>query len=117
MRILFVSACVVLSMDGRHLTIRAFDAPIDDRSIDGMFATTEALLEERTPFTSTWDVRECRVPSAAVTWRCIRWAMEHKRALNEYNEELTVYCDARLIHVVRLVLRAFGPTCPTRVES
>lgn len=117
MQTLFVSACVILSMENRHLTLRGLNAPIDDESVSMMFQTTERLLESRESFSTTWDVRECQLPSLAVTWKCIRWALRHKQALDDYNTNLEILCPARLAGTVRLVLRTFGPTCPTTVSE
>lgn len=117
MRVLFSSACVIMSLEGRHLTLRGLNAPIDDHSVDKMFETTESFLNEKTPFSTTWDVRECQVPPLAVTWKCIRWALANKQALDEYNTQLHIRCPPRLSAIVRLVLRTFGPKCPTTVEA
>ena len=104
-------------MDGRHLTLRALNAPIDDESISRMFHNTEVLLDEKIPFSSTWDIRDCQLPSLAITWNCIRWALQHKQALDDYNTELNILCPTRLLGTVRLVLRVFGPKCPTNVNT
>lgn len=119
MQTLFSSACVEVTLDTatRRLTLRALDAPIDDTSVSTMFSVTEALLEENAPFSTLWDVRRCRIPSAAVTWRCIKWAVLNKRNLDRLNTQLDVLCDKRLTGTVRLVLLAFGPRCPTSVTA
>lgn len=114
-RTLFQSACVILSMENRHLKIQALNSPIDDQSVNMMMLETEKLLQDKKPFTSTWDLRECHIPSMAITWKCIRWAIEHKSALDEYNTELTINCDNTLRKIVNLVLRAFRPKCPVHV--
>ena len=107
----------MLSMEQRHLTIRALNAPIDDVSVSRMFEATETLLLDKKAFSTTWDVRECQLPSVAVTWRCIRWALNQKQALDQYNTELNILCPQRLLGTVRLVLRIFGPKCPTNVNT
>lgn len=117
MRELFASACVVLSMENRHLTVRALNAPIDDDSVLRMFGATEDLLSGKESFQTTWDIRECQIPSVSVTWKCIRWALKNKSDLDLYNTELNILCPLRLLGTVRLVLRVFGPKCPTFVKS
>lgn len=116
---LFSSACVEVTLDPatRRLTLRALDAPIDDTSVSTMFSVTEALLEAGEPFSTLWDVRACRLPSAAVTWRCIKWAVSNKRNLDRLNTQLDVVCSPGLLSTVKLVLRVFGPTCPTNVST
>lgn len=118
MRTLFTSACVVLTMEQRHMTIRAINAPIDSVSVDRVLEITETLLGEKRPFSTTWDVRDCQIPSTQLTWTCIRWALAHKSALDEYNTNLVIKCpSSRLLGVVKLVLRVFGPKCPTAIEA
>jgi hypothetical protein len=118
MQTLFASACVVLSLDGaRHLTVRGLDMPIDHNSVSGMFDAMEALLEEKRPFSTTWDVRECPLPSVRVIHRVLWWALRKKRNLDEYNTRLEILCAPRLVGTVRFVLHAFGPTCPTTVDA
>ena len=119
MQALFSSACVEVTLDPatRRLTLRALDAPIDDTSVSTMFSETEALLETGEPFSTLWDVRWCRFPPAAVTWRCIRWAVSNKRNLDRLNTQLDVVCSPSLLSTVKLVLRVFGPTCPTNVST
>jgi len=114
-RTLFQSACVILSIENRHLKIQALNSPIDDESVNMMMLETEKILQQEQPFTSMWDLRECHMPSVAVTWKCIRWAVKHKTELDHYNTELTIECNNRLRKIVNLVLRVFRPKCPVNV--
>lgn len=117
MKTIFASACVVLSMEGRHLTIRALNAPIDTHSVTMMFAATEALLKDKRSFSTTWDIRECQIPTLSITGWCIRWALRHKHDLDKYNTKLDILCKPRLMNTVQLVMRLFGPKCPTTVKT
>ena len=117
---LFHSACVLMAMaPDRHVTIRALDATLTDDTVDAMLARTEALLREAAPFRTTWDLRRCRAPSSGQVWRCLRWALRNRATLDAHNTRLAIVYDAQrasaplLLSSVRLVLRAFGPSCPT----
>ena len=118
--ILFQSACVVASfVDAeQHLIIQAKPADIDETSVDQLFKITEALMQEKDAFQTTWDLIECRNPSIKITSKCIRWAMSHRKLLNSKNSRLAVVSKSRPINaVVSLVLKTFGPSCPTLVTS
>lgn len=101
----------------RHMTITARDAAIDTESMDAVLRLTEAKLEGA-KFATTWDLRDCRMPSMDVTARCLRWALKNKRRLDDQNERLVVLGGSSSVNsVVRLVLSAFGPRCPTLVTN
>jgi len=57
MKALFTSACIVLTMERRHMTIRTMSAPLDSVSVTSVLKITEGLLDEKRPFSTTWDVR------------------------------------------------------------
>ena len=116
---MFTSPCVEVAFHevNRHMTITARDAPIDADSVDAVLHLTEDKLE-KAKFVTTWDLRHCRMPSIAVTGRCLRWALKNKRRLDDRNERLVVLGGSPSVNsVVRLVLSAFGPSCPTLVTN
>ena len=117
MKALFTSACIALTMDRRHMTIRTMSTPLDSVSVTNVLKITEGLLDEKRHFSTTWDVRNGELPNTQLTWTCIRWALVHKSALDKYNTNLVIKCrSTRMLGVVKLVLRVFGPTCPTVIE-
>jgi hypothetical protein len=98
--------------------IKAKDAPVDDHTVSKLFELTESRMNEQEPFSTTWDLRMCQVPSMSITWKCIGWALKHKRHLNEKNKRLVILNERKgLNKVVKLVLSTFGPSCPVWVGS
>ena len=120
METLFTSPCVNVEFveTTRHLTICAKDAPIDAVSVSEVLRLSEVRLGEDATFSTTWDLRMCHMPPVDVTARCIRWALKNKNRLDSQNERLVVLGGSPSVNgVVRLVLKAFGPTCPTLVTG
>lgn len=114
-RVLFQSACVVVSLTSDHLHIKALDAPIDDHTVDELLKKTEDLLNGSTSFKTTWDLRECQTPSVGQAARCLRWAIANKSHLDRKNQRLAILHKetAGILHkVISTVLKTFGPTCP-----
>lgn len=120
--ILFQSACVLVTLSNpdRHLTIQALPhGPVDDESVDRLFQLTEDLMKPgELDFKTTWNLKECRVPSRSIVFKCLSWALKNKNDLNSKNKRLAVVSGSSGVNnVVRLVLKAFGPSCPTFVGS
>jgi hypothetical protein len=114
-RVLFQSACVVVSMTSDHLHIKALNAPIDDDTIEALLKKTEELLDGTASFKTTWDLRECQSPSVGQAARCLRWALANKNRLNDKNQRLAIVhreTSTMLQKVITSVLRRFGPSCP-----
>ena len=106
-----------VSFVDHHLTLRARGV-VDDATVTRVLAYTDRLLARREAFETTWDLRECAVPSLWAVQRCLRWASSRKAALDTYNTRMTVLLrGAGMAAVVRGVLWAFGPRCPVTVYS
>lgn len=119
-RVLFQSACVIVSMTSDHLHIKALDAPIDDKTIETILGNTDVLLSQPNGFKTTWDLRHCHAPSLGQATRCLRWALNNKRTLDQKNTRLAILHDGKsqiIQKTVSFVLKAFGPRCPMWIGS
>ena len=120
--ILFQSACVLVtfSQPNRHLTIQALSSgPVDETSVDKLFEITEDLMQNgNEPFMTTWNLKNCRTPSRQIVFKCLQWALNHKSDLNSKNKRLAIVSGSSPVNaIVKLVLKAFGPSCPTFVGT
>lgn len=120
--VLFQSACVLVTLtpSNRHLTIQALSSgPVDDVSVDKLFEITEDLMKPgEQPFMTTWNLKNCRTPSRKIVFKCLKWALEHKSDLNSKNKRLAIVSGSNPVNaVVKLVLKAFGPSCPIFVGT
>lgn len=92
---------------------------IDSETINSILDATDSLLDKGEHFKSSWDLRNCKVPSMPVVAKCIKWALSRKSKLDNLNKRMAVCMPDRpaLMSVVRLVLKAFGPVCPVKVSN
>jgi len=67
---------------------------------------------------TTWNLKNCRTPSRKIVFQCLKWALKHKSDLNSKNKRLAIVSGSNSVNaVVTLVLKAFGPSCPTFVGT
>jgi len=95
-------------------------APIDASTIDSVFEITETVIADGTRFKTMWNLQNVPVPPPFVVYKCMRWALTHKRELDRLNVCMAVVLPSNrsvILSVVDSVLRAFGPRCPVRVTS
>lgn len=120
--VLFQSTCVLVTLttSNRHLTIQALSTgPVDEVSVNNLFQITEDLMKPgEQPFMTTWNLKNCRTPSRKIVFQCLKWALKHKSDLNSKNKRLAIVSGSNSVNaVVTLVLKAFGPSCPTFVGT
>jgi len=107
------TSCMIVRLQGDVLLLEALPVRIDSESVRQVFAYVDTLLSR--PFQTFWDLRQCRTPSKSVVFTCLRWSLSRRAALNRWNTKLCVLLDDRLVTVVNMVLRVFGPSCPVLV--
>lgn len=110
------------SNDVQLFTIEAINGslPIDDETIKGVFKATEDLFEYGSLFKTLWNLKNCPVPTPSIVYRCLTWAIGHKRDLDRLNIQMGIVLPVDrpvILNVVNAVLRAFGPRCPIRATS
>ena len=94
--------------------------PLDDETVDGVLNATVELLDQNVRFATTWDLKNCAIPSARLVFRVTRWALFQKRRLERANTRLAVVLPSSrqtLLAVVNTVLQTFGPKCPVLVTG
>ena len=109
------TSCMIVRMEADVLLLEALPTPIDLASVTQVFAFVDTLLTRR--FQTFWDLRQCRKPPTWVVFHCLRWALRRRSALNRCNTRLCVLVHGKLVSVVNVVLRGFGPTCPILVTQ
>ena len=104
-----------------HLQITALpnQTTIERATIDAVTRETERILNASVPFGTTWHLQECPLPSFSIAASTLQWAISHHRSLNSLNRRLVVVLPVSKpwLNFVNAILRAFGPTCPTRVTA
>ena len=103
-----------------HLRIVATeDRPLQLETVESVLALTDQLLDKGDAFQTSWDLRSCQVPSSAVMWKCVGWAVPRRAKLNSLNKRMALCMPDRpsLLNVVRFVLKLFGPACPVIVSE
>lgn len=108
--------------DVQLFTIEATNGslPIDEDTIKGVLNATEGLFEDGRAFKTLWNLQNCPVPSPAIVYRCLAWAIGHKRDLDRLNVAMGIVLPVNrpvIMTVVNSVLRAFGPRCPIRATA
>lgn len=93
--------------------------PLDDETVSSVLSLTERVLALDVHFRTLWDLRLVAVPPLSVVVRCIRWAWQHKRALDNLNDKMLILAspNALLLRMINMVLKSFGPRCPTSVTA
>lgn len=120
--VLFQSACVLVTLtpSNRHLNIQALSSgTVDETSVEKLFEITEDLMKPgEDSFMTTWNLKNCQTPSRQIIFKCIKWALQHKTDLNSKNKRLAIVSGSNPVNaVVKLVLKAFGPSCPIFVGT
>lgn len=108
--------------DVQLFTIEAVNGslPIDDDAIEGVFNATEEMFEDGRTFKTLWNLQNCPVPTPSIVYRCLTWAIGHKRDLDRLNVAMGIVLPLNrpvIMTVVSGVLRAFGPRCPIRATA
>ena len=108
--------------DVQLFTIEAANGslPIDDATIEGVLNATECMLKDGRTFKTLWNLQNCPVPTPSIVYRCLTWAIGHKRDLHMLNIAIGIVLPVNrpvIMTVVNSVLRAFGPRCPIRATT
>ena len=108
--------------DVQLFTIEATNGslPIDEDTIKGVFNATEDMFEDGRTFKTLWNLQNCPVPTPSVVYRCLTWAIGHKRDLDRLNIAMGIVLPVNrpvILTVVNSVLRTFGPRCPIRATA
>tara|TARA_B100001079_G_C16385573_1_gene504223 strand:+ start:911 stop:1342 length:432 start_codon:yes stop_codon:yes gene_type:complete len=120
-RVLYESSAVSVTLestpgDTPHLRLTALQkvalAPAD---VERVLAVSSELLDSKSRFKSSWDLRNAVVPKPSVAWACIKWALANRKRLDASNERMSICMPPgqhALTAVVKLVLSTCAPTNP-----
>jgi len=102
-----------------HLQLVALAEQQLDSDIASVLKLTDDLLNKGDPFMTSWDLRQCGAPPMKTVAKCVKWAITRKKKLDTFNKRMVVLMPNKpaLMSIVKLVLRAFGPTCPVKVSQ
>jgi len=96
-------------VDGRKL-------PLTDQRLKEALSSIEDFVEKREPFTVTYDLRSVCIPNMRQLKMGMRWCVEHKDALDEGMQGVSIILSSWLIaKACNLVLSVLKPPQPIKI--